>query len=200
MTPIELDAQANAWVTHRLAPAGSPEYNASAWAIDTYDFLYEDPETLWLLILAVHRKNQSLRVQQLLSAGMVEDLLGMYGDQFIELIEIEARIDPSLLKIARWCMASSDERSTMGATSGRMGSQRMGRGTGVNVGIHGHLVATHGLFRTVPKRQLFGDFDTIFVLPSTGGHGGNLKRRQFVTCRTVRSINDAVLTAVSEPI
>jgi hypothetical protein len=99
MTPIELDNQANAWVTHTLAPAGSPEYNASDWATDTYDLLYEDPETLWLLILAVHRKDQSLRVQQLLSAGMVEDLLGMYGDQFIDRIEVEARTDPSFARL-----------------------------------------------------------------------------------------------------
>jgi hypothetical protein len=99
MTPIELDAQANAWVTHRLALAGSPESYASAWAIDTYDLLYEDPETLWLLILAVHRKDQSLRIQQLLSAGEVEDLLGMYGDQFIDRIEVEARTDPAFARL-----------------------------------------------------------------------------------------------------
>jgi hypothetical protein len=99
MTPIELDNQANAWVTHWLAPAGSPEYNASAWATDTYDLLCEDPETLWLLILAVHRKDQSLRVQGPLSVGMVENLLGMYGDQFIDRIEVEARTDPSFARL-----------------------------------------------------------------------------------------------------
>ena len=58
-----------------------------------------DPERLWLLILAVHRKDQSLRVQQVLSAGMVEDLLGMYGDQFIDRIEVEARTDPSFARL-----------------------------------------------------------------------------------------------------
>lgn len=111
MTPIELDAQADAWVTHRLALAGSPESNASAWAIDTYDLLYEDPETLWLFILAVHRKDQSIRVQELLSAGEVEDLLGMYGDQFIGRIEAEARADPTFAKLLGgvWQGRMSDE-------------------------------------------------------------------------------------------
>src|ERR1700727_2814247 len=111
MTPIELDAQANAWITHRIAPAGSPEYNASAWATDTYDFLYEDPETLWLLILAVHRKDQSPRVQELLSAGMVEDLLSMHGDKFIDRIETEARTDPSFAKLLGgvWKRQMSDQ-------------------------------------------------------------------------------------------
>ncbi len=97
--PIEIDAQADAWIAHRLAAGGSPEYYASAWAIDTYDFLYEDPETLWLLILAVHRKDQSPRVQALLAAGMVEDLLGMYGDNFIDRIEAEARTDSSFARL-----------------------------------------------------------------------------------------------------
>ena len=99
MTPIELDAQADAWITHTLAPAGSPERNASAWATDTYDFLYEDPETLWLFILAVHRKDQSPPVQELLSAGEVEDLLGRYGDRFIDRVEAEARTDPSFARL-----------------------------------------------------------------------------------------------------
>jgi hypothetical protein len=99
MTPIELDAQAYAWITHRLAPAGSPDYYASAWATDTYDYLYEDPETLWLLILAIHRKDHSPRVQELLSAGMVEDLLAMHGDKFIDRVEAEAQEDPSFAKL-----------------------------------------------------------------------------------------------------
>jgi hypothetical protein len=111
MTPIELDAQANAWITHWFAPAGSPEYNASAWATDTYDFLNEDPETLWLLILAVHRKDQSPRTQALLSAGMVEDLLSMHGDKFIDRIEAEARTDPSFAKLLGgvWKSQMSDQ-------------------------------------------------------------------------------------------
>ena len=99
MTPIELDAQANALITHWLSPAGTPEYNAGAWATDTIDYLYEDPETLWLLILAVHRKDQSPRIQGPLSAGMVEDLLSMHGDTFIDRIETEARTDPSFAKL-----------------------------------------------------------------------------------------------------
>jgi hypothetical protein len=111
MTPIEIDAQADAWITHRLVEAGSPEYYASAWAIDTYDYLYEDPETLWLLILAVHRKDQSIRVQQLLSAGEVEDLLGKHGERFIDRIEAEARTDPSFAKLLGgvWQGQMSDE-------------------------------------------------------------------------------------------
>jgi hypothetical protein len=111
MMPIGIDAQAAAWIAHRLAAAESPEYYASAWAVDTYDCLYEEPETLWLLILAVHRKDQSIRVQQLLSAGEVEDLLGMHGDRFIDRIEAEARTDPSFAKLLGgvWQGSMSDE-------------------------------------------------------------------------------------------
>ena len=99
MTPVEIDVQADAWITHRLVPAGSPEYNASAWATDTIDLRFDAPETLWLLILAVHRKDQSVKVQGPLSAGEVEDLLRMHGDNFIDRIEAEARTDPSFARL-----------------------------------------------------------------------------------------------------
>jgi hypothetical protein len=134
MTPIEIDAQADAWTIHRLVPAGSPEYYASAWATDTYDLLDEDPETVWLLIVAVHRKDQSIRVQQLLSAGEVEDLLGKHGDRFIDRIEAEARTDPSFAKLLGG-LARSDERSIVGAAPSRVGPQRVGRDTGMNPAI-----------------------------------------------------------------
>ena len=111
MTPAELDIQASAWVAHRLAVAGSPESFANAWAIDRYDYLHEEPETLWLLILTNHRKNQSQRVQQLLSAGDVEDLLAKHGDQFIDRIEADAHADPSFAKLLGgvWKSQMSDE-------------------------------------------------------------------------------------------
>jgi hypothetical protein len=111
MNPIEIDAQADAWITYWLSPSGSPERNASSWATDTFDLEYEDPETLWLLILAVHRKNQSIQIQQVLSAGMVEDLLVKHGDKFIDRVEAQAQTDSAFARLLGgvWKNRMSDE-------------------------------------------------------------------------------------------
>ena len=60
---------------------------------------YQEPETLWLLILEIHRKDKSAAVQQVLSAGPIENLLAIHGESFIERVEVEARQDPAFAKV-----------------------------------------------------------------------------------------------------
>jgi hypothetical protein len=91
MTHEELIALADAWIIYHLSAKGSPEREAAAWATDVYDLEYHDPETLWLLIMAIHEKDQSPRIQENLSAGPVEDLLAKHGEQFIARVEAQAR-------------------------------------------------------------------------------------------------------------
>jgi hypothetical protein len=111
MTQEEIEQQAEAWIRNRHAAKGSPEREATEWAIETYDLLYDDPETLWLLILAIHARDHSPPVQELLSAGEVEDLLAMHGGIFIERIEAEARRDQAFAKLLGgvWKNAMADE-------------------------------------------------------------------------------------------
>jgi len=45
--------------------------------------------------LAIHAKDQSPRIQEVLSAGPLEDLLGRYSPEFIDRVEEQARMDPS---------------------------------------------------------------------------------------------------------
>lgn len=99
MTQDEVLALADAWISYYLAAKDSPEREASAWATDLYELRYHDPETLWLLILTIHAKNQSPRIQEVLSAGPVEDLLAKHGDRFIERVETVARQDPMFAKL-----------------------------------------------------------------------------------------------------
>ncbi|MGA8743410.1 MAG: DUF6869 domain-containing protein [Terracidiphilus sp.] len=94
MTQEELDNLADNWIRYWYAPKDSAEAEATAWATDLYDLEYDDPETLWLLILNIHRKDQSARVQEVLSAGPVEDLLAKHGERFIDRVEAEAMKDP----------------------------------------------------------------------------------------------------------
>lgn len=68
-------------------------------ATDLYDFTYEEPEKLWLLILEIHHRDQSVTIQEVLSARPVEDLLAKHGDTFIERVEAEARQDPQFARL-----------------------------------------------------------------------------------------------------
>jgi hypothetical protein len=99
MTQDELLALADAWISYYLAAKGSHEREMAAWATDLYELEYNDPETLWLLILAIHGKDQSARIQEVLSAGPVEDLLTKHGDKFIERVEARARQDSTFAKL-----------------------------------------------------------------------------------------------------
>jgi hypothetical protein len=99
MTQDQLLALVENWIIFHLSLEGSPDREATAWATDLYELEYNDPETLWLLILAVHARDQSPRIQENLSAGPVEDLLAKHGDRFIERVEAQARQDPMFAKL-----------------------------------------------------------------------------------------------------
>ncbi|HTV14933.1 MAG TPA: hypothetical protein VME68_09470 [Acidobacteriaceae bacterium] len=99
VTPDQLAALAGDWIAYWHAPDGSPERAALSRATDLYELEYHDPETLWSLILAIHHKDQSIPIQQVLSAGPIENLLAKHGDAFIDRVESEARRDPSFAKV-----------------------------------------------------------------------------------------------------
>jgi hypothetical protein len=69
------------------------------------------PEEVWRAILAIHRLDHSPKMQQILSAGLVEDLLSTYGDRFIARIEREAKLDPTFAQTLGgvWKNEMSDE-------------------------------------------------------------------------------------------
>jgi hypothetical protein len=99
MNQIEIASRAQDWIRYWHAPRGSSDREMYADATDLYELQYHDPETLWALILEIHRRDQSITIQQVLSAGPVEDLLVQHGDAFIERIEVEARQDPQFAKL-----------------------------------------------------------------------------------------------------
>lgn len=58
------------------------------------DSLAEAPETAWAAILALVQRDLTPDQTALLAAGPMEDLLAMYGPQFIERVEREAAANP----------------------------------------------------------------------------------------------------------
>ena len=111
MTQDELNNLANNWIRYHYVPRESPEAEATAWATDLYDLEYHDPEALWLLVLDIHGRDQSALVQQVLSAGPVENLLAKHGERFIDRVEAAARKDPKFAKLlgGLWKNSMTDE-------------------------------------------------------------------------------------------
>ncbi|WP_158748396.1 DUF6869 domain-containing protein [Acidobacterium sp. S8] len=99
MNQIEIVSLAQDWIKYWHAPEGSSDRKLYADATDLYELQHNDPETFWALILEIHRRDQSITIQQVLSAGPVEDLLAQHGDAFIERVEAEARKDPQFAKL-----------------------------------------------------------------------------------------------------
>ena len=99
MDQNELASLADDWIKYWHAPKSSPERERYVDATDLYDLEYNEPETLWLLILEIHQRDRSGPIQQVLSAGPLENLLAMHGDRFIDRVEMEGRKDPSFAKL-----------------------------------------------------------------------------------------------------
>jgi hypothetical protein len=95
MTDTELINFAEGWIAYWSAPSGSPEREALTWVWDQeYDLMQKEPEKIWRLILEVLHRNSSNQIQEVLSAGPLEDLLDKYGDEVIDKVENEAKSNP----------------------------------------------------------------------------------------------------------
>ena len=91
---------AKGWIAYNLDPKNEDtweDWNVSSDLL--YDLLEEDPQKAWQMILAIHAEDQSNKINGVLSAGPVEDLLAKHGPSMIETIETHARKSPSFAKL-----------------------------------------------------------------------------------------------------
>jgi len=112
MTEAELNNLAENWIAFWKAPEDSQERTSLYWVMDReYDLMLEKPELVWRLILAVLQRNDSNDIQEVLSAGPLEDLLAKHGDAIIESVEVEARLNPKFAKLLGgvWKSSMTDE-------------------------------------------------------------------------------------------
>jgi hypothetical protein len=63
------------------------------------------------MILSIRSRDQSIHIEQVLSAGPLENLLALHGEGFIDRVESEAQRDPSFAKLLGgvWKNRMSDE-------------------------------------------------------------------------------------------
>lgn len=111
MTQDAILELADAWIRYWQAPEDSAERGDFDLAMRFHDIEYHQPEILWAMILAIHSRDQSTHIQQVLSAGPVENLLALHGEEFIDRVESEAQRDPSFAKLlgSVWKNRMSDE-------------------------------------------------------------------------------------------
>ena len=100
MTDAELGALAADWVLYWQAPEGSVAREQLRYACDReYDLVREEPGVAWRLILAILRLNSSSEIQEVLSAGPLEDLLAKHGEAFIGHVEQEAKSNAAFARL-----------------------------------------------------------------------------------------------------
>lgn len=100
-----------AWIALAKTEYGTAEYENYSWAHGVmFDFMHEQPEIAFELIVEIWKRDQSREVIQVLSAGPLEDLLAEYGERMIPAIEKEAEKDPSFRRLLGgvWKNAMSD--------------------------------------------------------------------------------------------
>ena len=100
MTDAELSSFAEGWIAFWSTPEGSQERKALDWVWDKeYDLMQQEPGEIWRLILEVLRRNSSDKIQEVLAAGPLEDLLAKYGSEVIERVEAEAKSNPKFAQL-----------------------------------------------------------------------------------------------------
>ena len=90
---------AETWIRYWSAPENSPERADFDLAMKFHDIEYHKPDILWAMILAIHTRDKSVHIDQVLSAGPLENLLALHGDNFIDRVELEARTNPSFARL-----------------------------------------------------------------------------------------------------
>jgi hypothetical protein len=104
MTDQELSRFADSWIAYWVAnwtfPENAQERKDLSWVFDReYELIHGEPEQLWRFIKKVLSVDSSNRIQEVLSAGPLEDLLAMHGDTVIEWVESEAKSNPLFARL-----------------------------------------------------------------------------------------------------
>ncbi len=95
MNDQTLRSLATEWIAFWKAPEGSNERNQLLWTTDKeWDLIRESPQDGWKLILTILQLDCSPQIQQVLSAGPLEDLLSYHGESMIDNVESEAQSNP----------------------------------------------------------------------------------------------------------
>lgn len=100
MNEAEVHALAADCVLYWKAPEDSVARESLSYAGDReYDLVREEPDVAWQLVLSVLRLDTSPEIQEVLSAGPLEDLLSKHGEFIIGRVELQAKADPAFARL-----------------------------------------------------------------------------------------------------
>lgn len=100
MTNAEINKLADGWIAYWNAPEDSQERESLQWVWDSeYELMQGNPDLIWQLILEILRRDSSSKIQEVLAAGTLEDLLAKHGNNVIERVEAEAKSNPTFAKL-----------------------------------------------------------------------------------------------------
>src|SRR4051794_15765132 len=100
MNDHDLQSLAVEWIAHWKAPEGSIERDSLSWTSDKeWELIRQAPLDGWRLILTILKLDRSSDIQEVLSAGPLEDLLSYHGESMIAAVEREARSNPSFASL-----------------------------------------------------------------------------------------------------
>ena len=95
MNKLETLGLAAAWIAYWKAPEDSAEREALFWASEReWELVRKAPHDAWQVIVAILDKDDSIEIQEVLSAGPLEDLLAYHGESMISAVEAEAIKNP----------------------------------------------------------------------------------------------------------
>ena len=84
-----------AWIECQTAEPGTARNEELFWSFEQlWELCREDPETAFDVILCILQANNTSAIEEVLSAGPLEDLLARHGPAFIDRIEDEASRNP----------------------------------------------------------------------------------------------------------
>ena len=77
------------WIEWSIDPkGGSPGHSEFIWIIEN------EPEKGWVAILAATKDEKLHPHLGVMAAGPLEDLIALHGEDFIDRIEVEAKVNP----------------------------------------------------------------------------------------------------------
>ena len=98
MTDDEIEKWARAYVDAELDPTLlTEEEHPLFWAVERFMYVGDDvdPWDCWKAILCILAMNPPDKVIGNLAAGPLEDLIEQCGEEFIDMVELEAHRNPS---------------------------------------------------------------------------------------------------------
>ncbi|MCW9027779.1 MAG: hypothetical protein OQJ80_02510 [Kangiella sp.] len=108
LTKEEMKAWVDKYIKAQDNNLGISRSGELHWSVNKFfELENEHPELCWKAILEVLHREPSEKVKDILAAGPLEDLIDTHGEEYIEVIEEEAKINPEFRKLLRGVWESS---------------------------------------------------------------------------------------------